>query len=475
MIDLNGKSPKILVLGDLIVDNYLWGSTNRISPESPVPIVNIDQETSALGGAGNVVNNLKAMGANVDIISVIGKCKNSEEFIQLLKNINVSSNFLLIDDNRIISKKTRIVASQQQMIRFDSESINEINTSQEDLIIQVFKKIISNYQIVLLSDYGKGFLTKRLTKEIISISKSQGKKVLVDPKGSDFSKYYGAYLLTPNKKEASHATKIEINNKISLEHAIIKLKNELNLSVSLITLSEQGIAAYDDQLITYPTFSREVFDVTGAGDTVLACLGFSFACEYGIVKAVEFANLAAGVVVSKIGSSTATIAEIIEYESSLNKSSSDVHIKTTQEIKIISKDLKDRGKKIIFTNGCFDLLHSGHVKYLETSKSLGDILIVGLNSDKSVSSIKGENRPINNQSDRAYILASLEVVDYVVIFEDDNPYDLIKSINPHTLVKGGDWKGKEIIGHDIVEEVKLIEFVDDRSTSSIINKILGGQ
>ena len=277
----------------------------------------------------------------------------------------------------------------------------------------------------------------------------------------------GSYLLTPNKKEASEATKINIKDDVSLTKAIVQLKTECKLDVSIITLSEQGIAVYDNYLRTHPTVAREVFDVTGAGDTILASLGFALACEYQIDNAVEFSNLAAGVVVGKIGSNTATLNEIIEYESSLNKSTSDEHIKTLSEIITLSTELKARGKKIIFTNGCFDLLHAGHVRYLETAKGFGDVLILGLNSDRSVTTLKGEGRPINTQMDRAYILAALEAVDYVVIFDEDTPYNLIKAIKPHTLVKGSDYKGEEVIGQDIVEELKLVEFVEDKSSTLI--------
>ena len=322
-----------------------------------------------------------------------------------------------------------------------------------------------------MSDYGKGVLVSELTQSLITIANENGKKVLVDPKGLDYSKYKGAYLLTPNKKEASEATQIDIKDNESLTQAITQLKTECDLDVSLITLSEQGVAIYDDELRTHPTVAREVFDVTGAGDTVLASLGFALACEYGIDDAVGFANLAAGIVVGKIGSATATLNEILEYESSLNKSTSDEHIKTLAEIAALSKELKARDKKIIFTNGCFDILHAGHVRYLETAKSYGDILILGLNSDRSVTSLKGEGRPINIQMDRAYILAALEAVDYVVVFDEGTPYDLIKAIKPHILVKGGDYEGKQVVGQDIADELKLVQFVDGKSTTKTIEKI----
>ena len=474
MIDLQGKSPKLLVIGDLMIDHYLWGSCERISPEAPVQVVNVQSESSVLGGAGNVINNLRALGAQVDVISVIGGCEISDELKNLLKNIEVDTQYLITQKDRITSKKSRIIAAQQQVVRYDRESSDEISAGSQKSILESFTSIINNYDGVLLSDYGKGVLPSNLTKSLISIANKANKKVLVDPKGLDYSKYKGAYLLTPNKKEASEATQVAIKDNESLTQAITQLKTECDLTISLITLSEQGVAIYDDNLRTHPTVAREVFDVTGAGDTVLASLGFALACDYQIDDAVKFSNLAAGVVVGKIGSATATINEIIEYESSLNKSTSDEHIKTLNEITLLSKELKARDKKIIFTNGCFDILHAGHVRYLETAKSYGDILILGLNSDRSVSILKGEGRPINTQLDRAYILAALEAVDYVVIFDDETPYDLIKAVKPHILVKGGDYEGKQVIGQDIADELKLVQFVDGKSTTKTIEKIQQG-
>jgi D-beta-D-heptose 7-phosphate kinase/D-beta-D-heptose 1-phosphate adenosyltransferase len=454
-----------------MIDHYLWGSCESISPEAPVQIVNVKRESSVLGGAGNVINNLHALGAQVDVISVLGGCEISDELKTLLTNIKVGSQYLITQKDRITSKKSRIIASQQQVIRYDRESTDEISNESQKEILSTFRSIVNNYDSVLLSDYGKGVLTFELTQLLITIANQNGKKILVDPKGLDYSKYKDAYLLTPNKKEASEATQINIKDEVSLTQAIVQLKTECKLAVSLITLSEQGVAIYDDELRTHPTAAREVFDVTGAGDTVLASLGFALACDYGIDDAVKFSNLAAGVVVGKIGSSTATLNEIIEYESSLNKSTSDRHIKTLDEITLLSKELKARGKKIIFTNGCFDILHAGHVRYLEIAKSYGDILILGLNSDRSVTTLKGEGRPINTQMDRAYILAALEAVDYVVVFDEDTPYGLIKAAKPHVLVKGGDYEGKEVIGQDIVDELKLVQFVDGKSTTRTIEKI----
>jgi len=471
MIELKNKTPKILVAGDLMIDHYLWGKCERISPEAPVQVVNVGNETKLLGGAGNVVHNLIALGAEVDVISVIGGCEISNELKALLKDINVRPDYLIEQKDRITSKKSRIIASQQQVVRYDRESVDPISKNSQDSLLSIYKKILNDYDVVLLSDYGKGVLTSELTQMLIKIAKKNNIKVLVDPKGLNYSKYAGAYLLTPNKKEASEATQININSNESLLQAITELKKLCRLNVSLITLSEQGVAIFDNSLRVHPTLAREVFDVTGAGDTVLASLGFALSCGYEIDQAVEFANLAAGVVVSKIGSATATLDEIIEYQSSLHQSTSDVHIKTWDEIELLSKKLKTNGKKLVFTNGCFDLLHTGHVRYLETAKSYGDVLILGLNSDRSVNALKGNSRPINNQQDRAYILAALDAVDYVVIFDEDTPYDLIKKIRPHILVKGGDYKGKNVVGHDLVDELKLVQFVEGKSTTETIKQI----
>ncbi|MBT7117910.1 MAG: D-glycero-beta-D-manno-heptose-7-phosphate kinase [Campylobacteraceae bacterium] len=464
--------PKVLVIGDLMIDHYLWGSANRISPEAPVQVVDIDNESTVLGGAGNVVNNLRALGCNVGVISAIGKDEAGSELKEMLNSIETKS-YLIEQSNRKTSKKSRIIASHSQVVRYDKESKEDITEESCHAIFEEFKFIVDDYDIVLLSDYGKGVLTSKLTLNLIEYANSKNKRVLVDPKGDDYSKYFGAYLLTPNKKEAQEATKIDIKNNDSLLDALQSLKQTANLTIPLITLSEDGIAILDEnnKIINKPTVAREVYDVTGAGDTVLASLGYCLAQNLDIEKSLEFANLAAGVVVGKLGSATASLEEIEEYKSSLHKSSIDSHIKTFNEIENTVARLKKQGKKIVFTNGCFDILHRGHVQYLDTAKSFGDVLILGLNSDASVSALKGPTRPINNEDDRAYILAALESVDYVVKFTDDTPYDLIKIIQPDTLVKGGDYEGKDVVGQDIAGQLKLVDFVDGKSTTKTIEKI----
>lgn len=470
MIKLN-KKPNILVIGDLMIDHYLWGSCDRISPEAPVQVVNVKKESSVLGGAGNVINNLVTLGSIVDVISVIGNDSVANELKSLLEKIDVPTSNLVVENNRKTSKKSRLIASQQQVLRYDMESIDDINENSHKQIIQTLEKNIDKYSSIILSDYGKGVLTTNLTKEIIKIANKNSIKVLVDPKGKDYSKYKGSYTLTPNKKEAMEATNIDIKDESSLIEALKSLKTQCELEVSLITLSEQGIAIFDDELTIKPTVAREVYDVTGAGDTVIASIAFALGNNLDIKDSIYFANLAAGVVVGKIGSATTTLDEIYEYEYSLHKSNSTSHIKTFDEIKTLSSKLHNQGKKIVFTNGCFDILHVGHVKYLEVAKSYGDVLILGLNADSSVRKLKGPTRPINTQDDRAYILASLESVDYVVIFEEETPYELIKLIKPHVLVKGGDYEGKEVVGQDIADELKLVQFVDGKSTTNTIKRI----
>ncbi|MFZ9659649.1 MAG: D-glycero-beta-D-manno-heptose-7-phosphate kinase [Arcobacteraceae bacterium] len=470
MIDI-GKIPKILVIGDLMIDHYLWGNCSRISPEAPVQVVDIKKETTVLGGAGNVVNNLRALGANVTVMSVIGNDEVASELSMMLDNLGCER-FLILDDKRKTTKKSRIIASHQQVVRYDRESKNEIDMqSEKSLNIKVFETI-HEYDLVILSDYGKGVLTETLVNRIIFAANGANIKVLIDPKGDDYRKYKGAYLLTPNKAEATLATGIDIIDDSSLMAALKKLRDVADLSIPMITLSEDGIAILvNEKIIKKPTVAREVYDVTGAGDTVIASLGYSLAKNDNIEKSVEFANLAAGVVVGKLGSATATIDEIEEYKSTLHKSSIESHIKTFDEITSIVDRLKGKGKKIVFTNGCFDILHRGHVSYLDVAKSFGDVLILGLNSDDSVRRLKGDSRPINNQEDRGFILAALESVDYVVNFYEDTPYELIKLIKPDVLVKGADYEDKEVVGSDIASEVRLVTFIDGKSTTSTIDKI----
>ncbi len=474
MMYLRESHPRILVIGDLMIDHYLWGGCERISPEAPVQVVDISRETTVLGGAGNVINNLVALGANVCVAGVIGNDESGEELREMLEKLGVSCEGLVVQNDRKTSKKSRIVASNQQILRYDRESKESISDDSTQAVVEYASRVMGECDVVILSDYGKGVITDALAQGIIQSARKLGKKVLVDPKGKDYTKYRGAYLLTPNKKEASEATGIAINDEASLRTALLRLKETCDLECSMITLSEDGIAIDDGSMRRFPTVAREVFDVTGAGDTVIASLSFALSCGMSIDESAVFSNRAAAVVVGKIGSATVTLEEIEEYEATLHQSDSRAHLKSASEIVEIVQRLKAKNKRIVFTNGCFDILHVGHVKYLQEAKSYGDVLIVGLNTDASVRVLKGSTRPVNTEEDRAYILGALEAVDYVVLFSDETPYELIKNIAPDILVKGGDYKGKSVVGAEFARELRLVQFVDGKSTTATIARINEG-
>lgn len=470
---LKNAKPNILVIGDLMIDHYLWGDAERISPEAPVQVVDIAKETSVLGGAGNVVNNLISLGATVNVASVVGDDEIAKELTIMLKSIGVKTEGLVTQSGRKTSKKSRVIAAHQQILRYDNESKETISAASVQRIVTAIEKDLFVTDMIILSDYGKGVISDELAQAVIALANKKNIKVLVDPKGTDYSKYSGAHMLTPNKKEASEATNIDIVDDVSLEKALLSLKEKCDLDRSMITLSEDGIAIYDGEVKRFPTVAQEVFDVTGAGDTVIASIAFALSAGLTVEETARFSNLAAGVVVGKIGSATVTLDEIEIYESKLHQGSSDAHIKSFEDIDRIVKRAKEHKQRVVFTNGCFDILHVGHVKYLQEAKSFGDILIVGLNSDASVRELKGPTRPVNVEDDRAYILAALDAVDYVVKFSDDTPHDLIKMIAPDVLVKGGDYEGKTVVGTEFSKVLKLVDFVDGKSTTKTIEKIQG--
>lgn len=453
---LNEQKPKILVIGDFMVDNYTWCDCSRVSPEAPVLVAKTLKEDKRLGGAANVYANLKSLGADVFAIGVIG----DDESGNFLK-ANLKGEFL-IQKGRKTPFKNRIMAHNQQVLRVDEEDVSEILLENE--LIFLFEEKIKAFEAVILSDYAKGVLTTKICKALIRKANELEIPILIDPKGNDFSKYKGATLLTPNKKEALEALKFENLDAENLEKGIKKLKDDFSLRYSIITLSEAGIAVFDKALQIAPAKALEVYDVTGAGDSVIAVLAFCLASGIEIFKACEIANEAAAVVVSKIGSVSVSFDEIKSFK------------KSNFESKILSKEellkkLKEQNKKVIFTNGCFDIVHFGHIKYLEKAKRLGDILVVGLNSDSSIKRLKGEIRPVNSQFQRACMLAAFYFVDFVVIFEEDTPFELIRFLKPDILVKGADYQGKEVVGSHLVSKVEFIDFEGDFSTSKIIDKI----
>jgi D-beta-D-heptose 7-phosphate kinase / D-beta-D-heptose 1-phosphate adenosyltransferase len=471
------RNVRTLIVGDLMLDEYLWGKADRISPEAPVQVVDVNREDLRLGGAGNVANNVAAFGCRVFICSVIGGDENAAHLRRVFSERGVDVSGVLEDPSRMTSKKTRVLASNQQIVRIDRETRGDITVDMEESILAFVRDPSHAWDIILVSDYGKGVLTSRVLSGVIAFARESGIPVIVDPKGSDFSKYRGATIITPNRKEAETASRIPILDDESLDRAASFLLKEGEYDALLVTRSAEGMSLFPRgrEAVHIPTVAREVYDVTGAGDTVVAALGLGLACGAGFVEASRLANVAAGIAVGKVGTSIVFPEEIIgsirhEHPDSDNK------IKNLDTLVDVIEGEKRKGRRVAFTNGCFDLLHVGHVKYLQKARTYGDLLVLGLNSDASVRRLKGEKRPLIGQSERAHILAALDCIDYVVIFDEDTPIRLLESLRPDVLVKGGDYTPDRVVGKDLVESyggrVELVDFVDGKSTTNIIDKIL---
>ena len=460
----------VLVFGDIILDRYISGSVERVSPEAPVPVLKPSGEEIRLGGAANVALNLSGLGSNATIIGVTGKDASSTQVIKLLQKNNIKK-ALSKSDHPTISK-LRILASQQQLIRIDNEE--EFSETDWQSSLSHYKKHISykKNKVLIISDYGKG--TLKNIPLIIREAKKTKKTILVDPKGDDFSKYKSADIITPNLNEFERVV-----GKINKESEITKkgkdLIKSLRLNSLLITRGSDGMTLLNKRngkIIRedFPTEARDVFDVSGAGDTVIASIAAGLAGGFTLSESIRLANIAAGIVVGKSGTAAVNQSELVPY---LGLSESFV---TSNEIKGYSQDLHERSKKIVFTNGCFDILHAGHVEYLAAAKELGDKLIVAINTDRSVRKLKGSSRPINTLAHRAKVLASLQCVDKVVFFDEETPIKLIKTIKPDVLVKGGDYKIKDIVGYQEVTKsggsVVTIPLLEGLSTSKIISKTL---
>lgn len=471
------SSIRCLVIGDLMLDEYLWGKTERISPEAPVQIVDVLREELRLGGAGNVVNNLATLGAHVAVCSVVGDDPDGLTLLQDFSRRQISAEAIFSDHQRRTSRKTRVVAANQQIVRIDRESRTPLSDEMETAVCQWIQANAGSFQVVLLSDYLKGVLTPRVIASTIDAANKNAIPVLADPKGTDYSRYAGATILTPNRKEAEAASGIAIHDLDSLEKAAKRIMEIAELQYLLITRSEEGMSLFSRSAppVHIPTVAREVFDVSGAGDTVLAVLATGLASGMKMPEAAAFANVAAGIAVSKLGTSTVSPDEIIACIAQ-SHSDSDVKIKNRDTLAGIISAEKGRGKTVVFTNGCFDLLHAGHVKYLQKARTLGDLLVLGLNSDASVRRLKGEKRPLIGEEERAHILAALDCIDYVVLFDEDTPLNLITALKPHILAKGGDYTEDAVVGKNVVEayggRVELVSFVDGKSTTNIIERVL---
>lgn len=471
------KGHRLMVVGDLILDEYIWGSLERISSEAPVGIIESKSENLALGGAANVANNLIAIGLNVDIFGVIGKDDKGKQLSKLLKKRGVSVDGIVEDESRHTTNKIRVIANHQQILRIDREKRDPLAADVRKKLLQAISAKISEVDGVILSDYGKGVVTEQFVKELVKIAAKHKKKIIADPKGSDYSKYKGVAILTPNKREASEASGVKIDSEANLKKAAKHILETFGGEALLITRGDEGMSLFKSDLSSahISTVAKEVYDVSGAGDTVIGVFAGLFFNGLDMAEAVEIANIAAGIEVGKIGTAVVTSSEIIDRVEGRGVEEKG-RIVDLAEIKQIVSRYKNMGKKIVFTNGCFDLLHVGHIKYLAQAKSYGDVLIIGMNSDSSVRKLKGPQRPLIGEEERGALLTALNSVDYVVIFSDPTPDGLIKEILPDVLVKGGDYAIDEVVGRETVEahggRVELVPVVKGMSTSGLVQKIM---
>ena len=467
-------SVKILCIGDIILDSYSHGDVRRISPEAPIPVLKInDNKYEVLGGCGNVAKNICAAGSHCHIISI---CGDDEESLVLRRLLNSSKNLsfnLITDKHRCTTKKIRFVSGNQQILRVDREVSKPIDIKLEQKLVQIFKKKIDSFGVLVISDYNKGMLTDSFLKTIIEIAKKKRKIIIVDPKRNDFSSYKGATYITPNFKELLETTNQEDLKSMKDESKLVvrlskNLIKKFDFHSVITTRSAQGISivSSNNQMFHLPSKAKEVFDVSGAGDTVLAYIASGIADGKTLNNSAEIANDAAGIAVAKFGT---TVVNKIDFLDSNKKE------KLCSLNEIMSELNKNQGKKIGFTNGCFDLIHQGHIYYLKEARKKCDFLILGLNSDKSIKKIKGSDRPILSQKERSEVLENFNFIDRIVIFNEETPVKLIKKIKPSLIFKGNDYKIQEVVGHNIIKKwggkVVLIKCIRGKSTSNIIRKI----
>jgi D-beta-D-heptose 7-phosphate kinase / D-beta-D-heptose 1-phosphate adenosyltransferase len=459
----------VVIVGDVMLDRYWHGSSNRVSPEAPVPIVKVEHEEERPGGAGNVALNIAALGGKVSLVAVVGNDSAAKELQCCLNTASIISDFQVSTSKPTITK-LRVMSRHQQLLRMDFEDSYSLEDCSE--LIDKTVNLLPHADVLVLSDYAKGTLQN--CAELIEQAKIAGVPVLVDPKGGDFARYSGASLLTPNIVEFE-AVVGRCNSEKELVAKGLALVKSLSLGALLITRGEMGMTLVcpDAPHVHLPARAREVYDVTGAGDTVIAVIAMALASGQILSDAVALANLAAGIVVGKLGAATVTAPELsrairIEHGSERG-------IVCEEQLQLAIEGARANGERIVFTNGCFDILHAGHVGYLEEARKLGDRLVVALNSDDSVRRLKGPERPINTVESRMAVLAGLESVDWVLSFDDDTPERLLARIKPDVLVKGGDYQEDQVVGANLVKalggKVKVLRFFEDCSTTSIVNRI----
>ena len=465
----------VLVIGDVMLDRYLVGEVGRISPEAPVPVVLIKSEEVRAGGAANVAANLALLGISTRLIGCVGVDAEAKTLSNLIKASGIKAN-LIASKLRPTIAKTRILGGHQQMLRLDQENSASFSSAENTSLLQMLKvELAEKPSVVILSDYAKGLLSETICQQIIAQCQAHKIPVLVDPKGCDYSKYKGATALTPNKKEAAEACRINSQD-ADLISKVTALKTKLGLSFMAVTRGEEGISLIEKNNAQHlPAAAQKVFDVSGAGDTVIATLAAGLMHNLTPLQSLELANIAAGVVVGKVGTVPITQADLLDALTAKQGNEQAHKICNLVELKLKVQAWKQAKQKIVFTNGCFDLLHAGHVTYLEAAKKRGDKLILGLNTDRSVSAIKGPSRPVVHENDRARVLAALMSVDAVILFDEDTPLKLIKALKPDVIAKGSDYSANQVVGGKEVQswggEIALIALVEGRSTSNIIRKL----
>lgn len=463
----------VLIVGDVMLDRYWYGPTGRISPEAPVPVVKVEQSEERPGGAANVAMNIASLGGQAHIIGLIGQDEPARVLTDKLTSLKVDCDFVALANYPTITK-LRVLSRGQQLIRLDFE--DKFENTDANLILSRMQNALPKVRAVILSDYAKGALEH--VQQFIQQAKQAGVPVFIDPKGSDFEPYRGASLLTPNMSEFE-AVVGKVTSEQDLVDKGFALIEQFDLEALLVTRSEHGMTLLRRGMTPFhlPTQAREVYDVTGAGDTVISVLAASVAAGKDLDEACALANAAAGVVVGKLGTSTVSTIELAEAVH--GSQDTDFGVISEQALIEAVKKAKARGEKVVMTNGCFDILHAGHVSYLNHAAELGDRLIVAVNTDESVKRLKGPARPVNSTERRMAVLAGLGAVDWVVPFSEDTPQSLIAAVLPNLLVKGGDYQPHEIAGGQEVMaaggEVKVLNFEDGCSTSEIIAAIKGGR
>jgi D-beta-D-heptose 7-phosphate kinase/D-beta-D-heptose 1-phosphate adenosyltransferase len=468
-----------MVVGDIMIDEYLWGKVDRISPEAPVQIVSITHEENTLGGSGNVVNNLIALGAKVSVVGVIGAGRNGSLILENLSKLGVDTNGIIQEPDRPTTRKTRVIGDHQHVLRIDRETKTEISNRAFTTLAKQAEKIMPKIDAVLVSDYGKGVITRSLLSRLITSANKHKKIIIADPKGRDFTKYSGVTILTPNKKETGLAEGIEIIDDSTLLKAGRGILNKTGVEKVLITCGKEGMVLIERKQPPYKIMAeaRQVYDVSGAGDTVLAVLGLSLASGFPIKDAVALTNTAAGLVVGKIGTATITQQELGAALKPRFDAAAFKHLQLA-ELGNLTSNFKKKDKRIVLTNGCFDLLHAGHIMFFSAAKQLGDVLIVAIDDDQSVKNMKGHGRPVIKAAERVRIISALDVVDYVIVFSTGELKKLIEIVRPDVLTKGSNYKTEEVFGHEIVEKfggrVVLIPVSENISSTRIINNIKKG-